>query len=156
MQETPNLPLMIHTQYVRHVSFENPNPIQSLITNESQEGDDPSINVNIQVKANHINERNFEVILEVKSDASRNKETVFDLTVNYGAIVTLNVDEKDIGHYAMVITPGLLFPFVRNIVADLTRNGGFIPLLLNPVDFEALYLNQKDQAQSEPAVATMN
>jgi preprotein translocase subunit SecB len=103
--------------------------------------------VGIQAKADHLGDRNFEVVLEIRIDASRDKTPLFVTELSYAGIVTLaeNVSESDAGHLLMVESPRLLFPFARNILADVTRDGGFPPLMLAPVDFAALFEQQKNQ-----------
>jgi len=138
------LPLTLHAQYIKDFSFENPNPVASL-TNENNA--QPNISVGIQAKAEHLGGRNFEVSLDIRIDATREKISLFVTELSYAGIVTLAdiVDEDAAGPLLMVETPRLLFPFARNIMADVTRDGGFPPLMLAPVDFIALYEQQKNQ-----------
>ncbi|MBM3468323.1 MAG: protein-export chaperone SecB [Alphaproteobacteria bacterium] len=144
------LPVTVHAQYIKDLSFENPNPIASFTTdNKSQ----PNISVGIQAKADNLGGRNFEVVLDIRIDATRDKASLFIAELSYAGIVTLGdeVEENDAGHLLMVESPRLLFPFARNILADVTRDGGFPPLMLAPVDFSALYEQQKDQQKPTKA-----
>lgn len=138
------LPMTIHAQYIKDLSFENPNPVASFTNDNNAQ---PNISVGIQAKADHLGGRNFEVILEIRIDATREKTTLFVTELSYGGVVTLadSVEESEAGPLLMVESPRLLFPFARNILADLTRDGGFPPLMLAPVDFLALYEQQKNQ-----------
>jgi len=138
------LPLTIHAQYIKDLSFENPSPIASF-TNENNT--QPSISVGIQAKAENLGGRNFEVILDIRIDATREKTSLFVTELSYAGIITLgdSVVEADAGPLLMIEAPHLLFPFARNILADITRDGGFPPLMLVPVDFAALYEQQKNQ-----------
>lgn len=142
------LPITIHAQYIKDFSFENPNPIASF-SNESNA--QPNISVGIQAKADNLGGRNFEVVLEIRIDATREKTSLFVTELTYAGIVTLgdSVDEKDAGPLLMVESPRLLFPFARNILADITRDGGFPPLMLAPVDFAALFEQQKNQENKD-------
>ena len=142
------LPITVHAQYIKDFSFENPNPIASF-TNESNA--QPNIQVGIQAKANNLGGRNFEVILEVRIDATRENNPLFVTELSYAGIITLgdNVEEHEAGPLLMIESPRLLFPFARNILADVTRDGGFPPLMLAPVDFAALYEQQKNQDGKE-------
>jgi preprotein translocase subunit SecB len=142
------LPITIHAQYIKDFSFENPSPIASFSSESTAQ---PNISVGIQAKADNLGGRNFEVVLEIRIDASRDKSPLFVTELSYAGIVTLadSVDEGDAGHLLMVESPRLLFPFARNILADVTRDGGFPPLMLAPVDFAALYEQQKNQEAQE-------
>ena len=142
------LPITIHAQYIKDLSFENPSPIASF-TNENNV--QPSISVGIQAKAENLGGRNFEVILDIRIDATREKAPLFVTELSYAGIVTLadTVEEADAGPLLMIEAPRLLFPFARNILADVTRDGGFPPLMLVPVDFAALYEQQKSQEAQE-------
>ncbi|MGV8947909.1 MAG: protein-export chaperone SecB [Candidatus Paracaedibacter sp.] len=142
------LPITIHAQYIKDLSFENPTPVASF-TNENNI--QPNISVGIQAKAENLGGRNFEVILDIRIDATREKTPLFVTELSYAGIITLadSVDEADAGALLMIEAPRLLFPFARNILADVTRDGGFPPLMLVPVDFAALYEQQKNQEAQE-------
>lgn len=142
------LPVTIHAQYIKDLSFENPTPVASF-TNENNV--QPNISVGIQAKAENLGGRNFEVILDIRIDATREKTPLFVTELSYAGIITLadSVDEADAGPLLMIEAPRLLFPFARNILADVTRDGGFPPLMLVPVDFAALYEQQKNQEAQE-------
>lgn len=139
-----SLPITIHAQYIKDLSFENPSPIASF-TNENNV--QPNISVGIQAKAENLGGRNFEVILDIRIDATREKISLFVTELVYAGIITLgdSVTEDEAGPLLMIESPRLLFPFARNILADVTRDGGFPPLMLAPVDFAALYEQQKNQ-----------
>jgi preprotein translocase subunit SecB len=138
------MPITGHAQYIKDLSFENPSPIASF-TNENNT--QPNISVGIQAKADNLGGRNFEVILDIRIDATREETKLFVTELSYAGIITLgdNVSESDAGPLLMIESPRLLFPFARNILADVTRDGGFPPLMLAPVDFAALYEQQKNQ-----------
>lgn len=142
------LPVTIHAQYIKDLSFENPTPVASF-TNENNV--QPNISVGIQAKAENLGGRNFEVILDIRIDATREKTPLFVTELSYAGIITLadSVEEADAGPLLMIEAPRLLFPFARNILADVTRDGGFPPLMLVPVDFAALYEQQKNQEAQE-------
>lgn len=147
------LPFNIHIQYLKDLSFENPNPLAHLTSTDQIQ---PEIGINIQVNAHHITEKMFEVILEIKTDAKRKDDIMFICQVQYAAILSLvneNEPEENIKKILLVSCPHFIFPFARNIVADLTRDSGFPPLMLQPVDFEALNKgqNKKDDKKSTDA-----
>ena len=135
------LPITIQAQYIKDLSFENPTPISSFSNENNAQ---PNISVSIQAKADNLGGRNFEVILDIRIDATREKTPLFLTELSYAGIITLgdHVTEEEAGPLLMVESPRLLFPFARNILADVTRDGGFPPLMLAPVDFAALYEQQ--------------
>lgn len=139
-----NASLIMRAQYVKDFSFENPTPL--MMFEEDQEGDpQPNIAVNIEAKAQNLGERNFEVSIQIKVDATRKGKTMFLTELEYAGIVTVadSIDEEKVPHVVMVDAPFLLFPFARNIVSDATRDGGYPPLYLQPVDFASLYYQQQ-------------
>ena len=141
------LPFVIRGQYIKDLSFENPNPLKHL-TEETDKK--PNISVDIQAKAAAIGENTFEVVLEIQIDAKREGEQMFITELSYAGIVTLgNVAEEHIEPLLMIHCPSLLFPFARNIIADVVRDGGFAPLMLAPVDFAYLYQQQKAGVQQK-------
>lgn len=143
------LPFTIHMQYLKDLSFENPNPLAHLTdTTEAK----PEISINVQVNARHLTDRMFEVVLEVSADATRRQEKMFICQVQYAALVSMqNEKEEDAVVRKIVLEdcPQFLFPFARNIVADVTRESGFPALMLQPVDFVAL--NKAQQQNPEHA-----
>ncbi|AIK97016.1 protein-export chaperone SecB [Candidatus Odyssella acanthamoebae] len=137
----------VRAQYIRDLSFENPNPL-AIFTSESQ--DQPEISVGIQAKAQNLGERNFELVIDFNVEAKRGKDTMFIVELSYGAVVTVDesVEEEVVQHAVMVDAAHLLFPFARNIIADMTRDGGYPPLMLAPIDFNNLYQQQAQQAST--------
>ncbi len=137
----------VRAQYIRDLSFENPNPL-AIFTSDSQE--QPEISVGIQAKAQNLGERNFELVLEFNVEAKRSKDTMFIVELSYGAVVSVDesVAETAVQHAVMVDAAHLLFPFARNIIADMTRDGGYPPLMLAPIDFNSLYEQQNQEQAS--------
>lgn len=135
----PSAPRMnVISQFVKDLSFENPEAPASLHTRATQ----PKIDVRINVQANRKSDSDLEVALKIEATAkdTSNDMVLFAVELDYGGQFRIaNVPDKQIGAVAMVECPRLLFPFARQILADATRNGGFPPLLLEPVDFVALY-----------------
>lgn len=125
----------INAQYIKDLSFENPGPIENLIQQEA-----PSTTlVNIEVGAQHITEQTFEVTLKVKAHVQRNEKTVYLIELEYAGIFTLaGLPEEMMKLFLFVECPRQLFPFARAILARLTQESGFPPLLLKPIDFGEL------------------
>lgn len=142
-------PFVVHLQYLKDLSLENPNPLAHLTDSK---GVRPEISINVQVNARHLNEQLFEVVLEVNADAKRGDEKMFICQVQYAGLisVTQKMEEPMIRDLLLEEVPQLLFPFVRNIVADATRDTGFPPLMLQPVDFKALNKAQKGKQKDAP------
>lgn len=142
-----SLPVIVRAQYIRDLSFENPNPL-SIFTSDSEV--QPNIGVSVQAKAQNLGERNFEVVLDIKVDAKREEDVMFIVELSYAGVVTIanEVDEEHLNRFVMVEVPHLLFPYARNIVSDMTRDGGYPPLMLSPVDFATLFHQQSQQEQA--------
>lgn len=139
---TQDHPLQFKTQYVKDLSFENPNaPDIYRLLLQSQ----PEVSVNIDVKSRHLGQRSFEVVLVLRAGAGIADKSVFLVDLQYAALVDVNaaVPEADIEPLLMREAPRFMFPFARSTVADLTREGGFPPLVINPIDFDHFYERRK-------------
>ena len=138
----PLPPLMIHGQYVKDFSFENPNPLAVFGGEPSDK--QPQIAIDIQVNAQPVGEKSFEVVLNITANAKREEQQFFLTEISYAALVSIgDVPEEHVGPLLMIHCPAMLFPFARHLIADATRNGGFPPLMLDPVDFARLYEDQQ-------------
>lgn len=132
--------IQVLAQYVKDFSFENPTPTLSLRPSP----DKPEIDVNIALDAGKIEGQEdpdlYEVALTLKIRSNRAGKTLFILELTQAALVSLSgAPESGIRRILYVDVPHLLFPFARQKVADTVQSGGFPPLLLNPVDFSAMY-----------------
>ena len=126
----------IHAQYTKDLSFENPLGPNS----QGAAQMNPEVSVEIHTKARPLPEGGHEVTLFIRGEAKNKDATLFIVELTYGAVFTLeNVPEDTVGPALLIEGARLLFPFARNIVADATRDGGFPPLLINPVNFVQLY-----------------
>ena len=142
--EAQGLPVTIHAQYVKDLSFENPHAPESMRAGQKQ----PEIQIQINMDARDIQSDKlnnlYEVTLSVRAEAARDDNPVFIAEVFYG--ITVQVGEqvdKDKHHPLLLIEiPKYAFPYVRKIVSDLAIDGGYPPLLLTPVDFHALYMKK--------------
>jgi preprotein translocase subunit SecB len=136
-------------QYVKDLSFENPNAPASLAPREG--GAVPEININVNVNATNVGDGQFQVELHLDGSAKFGPDVVFAFDLLYGGLFKLvNVPEDQVHPVVMVQCPNLLFPFARQIVADAVRNGGFPPLYIDPIDFGGLY-NQMAAQQAAQA-----
>ena len=145
-------PLVVNGQYIKDFSFEAPTTpgIFALI-----QQDTPNVNINVDVKAQGMQNNVFEVILVIKAECKIGDSVAFILELSYGGVFTLNIPQENLEAMLLVECPRLLFPFARNIVADATRDGGFPPVMIGPVDFMAMYQNRqsKEGAPAETAGA---
>ncbi|MBN9584128.1 MAG: protein-export chaperone SecB [Afipia sp. 62-7] len=139
--------LNILAQYIKDLSFENPNAPASLMAQDKQ----PSINIQINVTANAVAENDYEVALSIEGKAENDSTLLFGFELVYaGVFRILNVPQDSLHPFIMIECPRLLFPFAREIVATSVRNGGFPPLMLDPVDFVGLYRqNMARQAEQQ-------
>jgi len=147
--QTAQGPITIHGQYIKDFSFENPRAPQSLIEQKQ-----PQLTLNVTVNNRQFDVKTFEVTLNIEASAvTPEKEPLFMLELVYGGTVTLgDVPQEAFGPLLFIETPRLLFPFARAIVANATREAGFPPLNIAPVDFAALYRQQLEtQGAGGPA-----
>lgn len=144
-QEIPTLPVTVHGQYIKDLSFESPGPWKT--SGESKEA--PSINLNVEVRANPQEDKGrFEVELQVTAEATKGSDKVFVMELVYAGLFTLNeIPEQNVPPILLIECPRMLFPFARNIVAEVTRDGGYPPLALAPIDFAEIYRRQLAQAR---------
>lgn len=143
------MPLQINAQYIKDFSFENPRAPASLRPQSAQ----PRIDVNVDVQAAKVakDEEVYEVILKITATGKTESEPLFLADLTYaGLFVLQNMDEDALHATLLVDCPRLLFPFARAIVADATRDGGFPPLLIQPVDFAAMYRQSKESPAGAP------
>jgi preprotein translocase subunit SecB len=132
-------------QYLKDFSFENPNAPQSLAPSQIQ----PSINVQVNVDVNPLNESDLEVALLIEGKAEVSSSLLFAFELVYAGIFRIqNVPQDQVHPLIMIECPRLLFPFAREIISTAVRNGGFPPLLLDPIDFVALYRQKMAEAQA--------
>ena len=138
-------------QFVKDFSFENPNAPRSLGPQEKQ----PNISLQVNVGAQQIAQSDYEVSLTVDVTAGEKEALLFKLDLDYRGIFRLiNIPQEQIQPIILIECPRLLFPFVRQIVADATRDGGFPPLFMDPIDFVSLY--QQRMSQGEANIARAN
>jgi preprotein translocase subunit SecB len=141
----PNPRIGLLAQYLKDCSYENPNAPQSL----AKDLPAPSIDVGMDVQVQPLGENRFEVALRTTATATRESDAVFVAEVLFAGVFELfDVPEEQIQPVCLVECPRLLFPFARRVLSDLTRDGGMPPILLDPVDFAALY--ERQQAQAAP------
>ena len=144
--------VQINAQYIKDLSFETPNHPGILLEMKKA----PEISINVDVQAKKVQAKDsYTVDLLVKAQATDpdNKKTIFLCEVDYGSLITLKVAQEQVEPFLLVEIPHLLFPYVRNLISDMTRDGGLPPLFLNPIDFSAIYRQKVAARQQEIAEA---
>ena len=142
--------LNVVAQYIKDFSFENPNAPQSL----APAGQPPQIAIQINVNAKPLAENDIEVTLKLDGKAENAGKLIFRFELEYAGIFRIqNVPQESINALVLIECPRLLFPFAREVIATTVRNGGFPPLLLDPVDFVGLYRQKMSEMQAAGAPA---
>jgi len=136
--------LGVLAQYVKDLSFESPGAPHSL----RERGSAPTINITINVEPGEVVNDEVEVDLKVNVDAKTGENVLFAIELVYGGLFRLtNIPAEAVQPILRIECPRLLFPFARQVIADASRNGGFPPLLIDPIDFLSLYRQRLMQAQ---------
>jgi preprotein translocase subunit SecB len=139
-------------QYVKDLSFENPNAPRSM----APSGQPPTINIQVNVDAAPVSATDFEVTLRLEGKAELHSTLLFSFELVFGGLFRIqNVPAESMQPIVLIECPRLLFPFAREIIATAVRNGGFPPLMLDPVDFVSLY-RQRMAAQAPPPSPPLN
>src|SRR5918998_601470 len=129
------------SQYVKDLSFENPNS-PAVYQWQTQ----PKIEVDFNIGSNKLTDEIFEVVLRIEVRATADGQTAFAVDLMYAGLIGIrNVHEGDIQAFLLAEAPRILFPFARHIVAQTVQEGGFPPLMLDPIDFHALYISRAQQ-----------
>jgi len=135
--------IRILAQFVKDLSFENPRAPESLRAGATAPQIDLAVELNAQAREGGL----FEVELKLLAGAKRETDTVFQVELVYGGMFqVVGVEAEDLEQVLLIECPRYLFPFARRLIADLTAEGGFPPLMLEPIDFAAIYLARKAQA----------
>jgi preprotein translocase subunit SecB len=137
-------------QYIKDLSFECPDATRFF----RGPGKNPNLQINFNVQVRNLQQDAYEVALSLEGEAKSDEGVLYNIELIYaGAFVLRNLPQEAIQPVLFIECPALLFPFVRRLVADLSREGGFPPLLLDPIDFAGLYRRRAEMGQ-EPTIAT--
>jgi len=150
-QGQPGVPnLQVVGQYIKDLSFENPGATSNI-------AERPQIELAVDLNAGRLAEKDmFEVELKIRVDAKNDGKSLFLLEVAYAGVFRLS-NVPDLATQQMILliqAPHMLFPFVRRIVADVVRDGGMPPLMIEPIDFMALYQARVAQAAAQQPQGT--
>ena len=140
--------IVISSQYIRDLSFENPNAPDTL----SPSGVAPQVRVSVDVRTRALQDNRYEVTLHIKGESEVGDKKAFIVELAYAGLVTVeNATREQTGPMLLIEAPRQLFPFARQVVADTVRNGGYPPLLIQPVDFVDLFRRQVEAMQKARA-----
>jgi preprotein translocase subunit SecB len=132
------------SQYVKDLSFENPNA-----PGVYQWQGQPQIDVQFNIGSNQLGDDAYEVILKIDVKATAADKTAFQVELAYAGLFALrNIPEDQLQPFLLAEAPRILFPFARRVLADAVRDGGFPPLMLEPIDFGQLYVSQAEQTDA--------
>ncbi len=142
----PQPRLSIVAQYVKDLSFENPRGPGGLTPGEA-----PEIKINVDTRGRQVEGERYEVELVISVNATAGGNPMFVCELTYAGLFGIaNMPEEAIQPMLLIECPRLLFPFARRVVADATRDGGFPPLMIDPIDFMTLY-RRRAQQQAQAA-----
>ncbi len=141
--------LNVLAQYVKDLSFESPGAPLTLRPRENA----PSININVNVNANPLSETDFDVVLTLEAKATDGKDVLFASELVYGGVFRITgFPQEHMLPLLFIECPRLLFPFARQIIAEATRNGGFPPLMIDPIDFAGMFQQRLAEEQAKAKV----
>lgn len=144
----PSLNVLV--QYVKDFSFENPGAPATLGPREKS----PNIAINVNVNANPLSETDFDVLLTLNAEAKDGDKVVFNVELIYGGVFRVaNFPQEHMLPLLFIECPRILFPFARQIVSDATRNGGFPPLMIDPIDFAHMFSQRMAEENAKAKVA---
>jgi preprotein translocase subunit SecB len=140
----------ILAQFVRDMSFENPHAPDSL----RAAGQPPQIDMGVEMNARGRPDGLYEVDLKLSARADRDGAPVFHIELLYGGLFQIQgVPAEELETVLLIECPRYLFPYARRIVSDITTEGGFPPFMIDPIDFQGIYLARKAAAQGEGGTA---
>ena len=147
---TPGAPMIrVLAQYVKDLSFENPGIFATQQPNTAPEIE---LGIDVKVEPGPPQDSIFAVELRLSARAKRQETVVFIAELVYAGVVQLqDAKREDVEPLLLIECPRLLFPFARRIIADITREGGHPPLMIDPIDFVGLYRQQRARAEAEAA-----
>ncbi len=141
-QEKPEFEIL--NQFIKDLSFEAPNSPKVFFEKIQEK---PNMEINLEVKSTPVNEKLFEVVIHVKVKNSLKDNVLYLIDLSYGSMVVLNVeDEETKKTHLLKSVPSYLFPFIRSLVSDLTKDSGFMPFVLQPINFDKLKAEPQVQA----------
>jgi preprotein translocase subunit SecB len=148
-ENAPKPEFRMQKMYIKDLSFENPNAPQVFTDRQKM---DPAVEVNLQLNNKAIDDDHWEVALQITAKVSTKDDSkvLFILEIDHAAVFMLkNIPQEHIPMLLGVDCPTLLFPFTRQIVSQVSIDGGFVPFLMEPVNFMALFQNSQKKKEEE-------
>lgn len=140
--------IKVISQYIKDLSFETPASPDIFLSNQEK----PNIEISIDIDAKKVANEIYEIILKLKAEAKAQKP-VFLCEVSYAGLFAIqNIEDEMIEQILLIYCPNLLFPFIRRIIANLTIDSGFPPLMIDPIDFADLYSKRKKIVESSKPI----
>lgn len=142
-EEAAPVQAQVVAQYIKDLSFENPN-VERLLEGP---GEEPNMKVEVNVNARKLRNEMFESAIHLKAHATNKSGTIYEMEIVYAGLFRIkNIPEKALEPFLLINSPALIFPFLRRLAADISREGGFPPLLLDPIDFAGLFVRRQKEA----------
>ncbi len=146
--ENRQAPIMIQNQYIKDLSMEIPH---APVIFKKMQNANPQVNIEVNVETNKLEEeKTFDVLMSIRINGDIDNEKAFILELSYGAVVSLNIPKEHEEPVLMIEIPHMIYPYVRQIVSNTMSSAGLPPLMLNPIDFMAMFNAKKAREQSEP------
>ena len=147
----PQPTLNVLAQYVKDFSFENPGAPNSLKTRDKA----PNININVNVNANPMVDKEYDVTLALNAKAEVDGTVLFNVELVYGGVFRIDgFPQEHMLPILFIECPRLLFPFARQVVGEATRQGGFPPLMIDPIDFAQMFQQRNGSGTGQGEVGT--
>ena len=143
-QQTP-IAIQMHNQYIKDMSLEVPFAPEIFQEIKSQ----PNVKVDVKVGFSDLENNFYNVEMIFRIDSEVNDKKLFIVELTYAGVVSLNIPEEHIEPVLLIEIPHLLFPFARQIITTSLANAGLPPLMINPIDFSAMYQARKQQETAE-------
>ncbi|AEI88677.1 MAG: protein-export chaperone SecB [Candidatus Midichloria mitochondrii] len=152
-KQTASNAISVNAQYIKDISFENPRAPFPFMQQEQ-----PAINLDLEINVNILEKNTYEVILKIEADAKVEDQNLFLVELQYAGVFTIDEGNMDQAQKELILSvncPNIIFPYARRILSDITRDGGYPPLMISPIDFLGLYLQRKSQ-DSDSTDKTIN
>lgn len=144
--QQPQPAIIIQSQYIKDLSMEIPHAPAIF---KKLQGNNPKVNVEVNVEAQKLEEENtFNVLLNIRINGDIEEEKAFILELSYGAVVSLNIPAEHEEPVLMIEIPHMIYPYARQIISSTMSSAGLPPLMLNPIDFMAMFNAKKAQAET--------
>jgi preprotein translocase subunit SecB len=145
-KEDAGIQAQVIGQYIKDLSFENPNVGKQIV----EAGEQPNLSVEVNVQAQKMGQDVYESATVLTARAESKQGVIYVMEISYAGLFRLqNIPPQSLEPFLLINCPALTFPFLRRLAADITREGGYPPLLLDPIDFGNLYVRrQQEMAQA--------